>query len=128
MKSLVGLHAKLSVDYKSFLPPPSNYNSKDWDFLLLDRLRDFPSNRCAHEKSTKQSQNSEFREKLLTMDFLTTALSGVGISVVGLCLLRSWRARSWGAISRIPHLRDKSLDGKVTFNLHNSTQKYNFNI
>ena len=47
------------------------------------------------------------------MDFLTSALSGVGISVVGLCLLRSWRARSWGAITRIPHLRDKSLNGKV---------------
>ena len=47
------------------------------------------------------------------METVVTALSGVGISVVGLCLLRSWRARSWGAVSRIPHLVEKNLTGKV---------------
>jgi len=47
------------------------------------------------------------------MEFLATALSGVGISVVGLCLLRSWRSRSWAAVSRVAHLTDKKLTGQV---------------
>ena len=47
------------------------------------------------------------------MDLLTTALSGLGISVIGLCALRTWRARGWASISRVAHLRDKMLDGKV---------------
>ena len=51
------------------------------------------------------------------MDLLTTALSGLGISVIGLCALRTWRARGWASISRVAHLRDKMLDGKVSFDL-----------
>jgi len=47
------------------------------------------------------------------MEVLTTALSGVGISVVGLCLLRTWRSRSWAAVSRVAHLTDKLLTGQV---------------
>ena len=47
------------------------------------------------------------------MEFLTTALSGVGISVVGLCLLRTWRSRSWASVSRVAHLADKTLSGQV---------------
>merc|ERR1711997_1311222 len=48
-----------------------------------------------------------------TMEFVTTALSGVGVSVIGLCMLRTWRARSWASVSRVPHLMDKTLDGQV---------------
>ncbi len=44
---------------------------------------------------------------------MSTALSGIGISVVGLCLLRTWRSRSWGCVSRIARLRDKTLAGQV---------------
>ena len=48
------------------------------------------------------------------MEIFTTALSGVGISVVGLCLLRSWRSRSWASVSRVAHLADKTLTGQVS--------------
>ena len=48
------------------------------------------------------------------MEIVTTALSGVGISVVGLCLLRSWRSRSWASVSRVAHLADKTLTGQVS--------------
>ena len=51
------------------------------------------------------------------MEILTTALSGVGISVVGLCLLRSWRSRSWASVSRVAHLADKTLTGQVSSNI-----------
>jgi hypothetical protein len=47
------------------------------------------------------------------METVTTVLSGVGISVVGLCMLRTWRSRSWGSISRIARLSEKSLSGQV---------------
>ena len=47
------------------------------------------------------------------MDFLTNLGVGFGISVISLCALRTWRARSWGAISRVAHLKDKTLDGQV---------------
>ena len=53
------------------------------------------------------------------MDLLTTALSGLGISVIGLCALRTWRARGWASISRVAHLRDKMLDGKVRNSIFN---------
>ena len=48
------------------------------------------------------------------MEFLSTALSGIGISVVGLCLLRSWRSWSGAAVSRVAHLTDKKLTGQVS--------------
>ena len=48
------------------------------------------------------------------MDFLTNLGVGFGISVISLCALRTWRARSWGAISRVAHLKDKTLDGQVS--------------
>ena len=51
------------------------------------------------------------------MEIFTTALSGVGISVVGLCLLRSWRSRSWASVSRVAHLADKTLTGQVSSNV-----------
>jgi len=47
------------------------------------------------------------------MDFLTNLGVGFGISVISLCALRTWRARSWGAISRVAHLKDKTLDGQI---------------
>ena len=50
------------------------------------------------------------------MDFLTNLGVGFGISVISLCALRTWRARSWGAISRVAHLKDKTLDGQVSMN------------
>lgn len=47
------------------------------------------------------------------MEIITTSLSGLSITVVGLCLLRTWRSRSWGSLYRLPRLRDKTLDGQV---------------
>ena len=49
------------------------------------------------------------------MDPLTTALSGFSIGVIGLCALRTFRTRNWGAISRVAHLRDKNLNGQVSY-------------
>ena len=56
---------------------------------------------------------SKIPPKTLLMDFITTTLTGASIGVISLCALRSWRSRSWGAISRVSHLRNKTLNGQV---------------
>ena len=99
----------LDEEYESFVLPNLPNDKSFFKGGCDISVKSFRSIRSKQSRNTPYNQNTAKYK----MDFLTSALSGVGISVVGLCLLRSWRARSWGAISRIPHLRDKSLNGKV---------------
>ena len=104
-------------------------------FPLIERLRDCSietfrrqitkHNKLKNKKNNKFAQNFCHFEKI--MEIFTTALSGVGISVVGLCLLRSWRSRSWASVSRVAHLADKTLTGQVSSKIFfhsNSNKKY----
>ena len=91
----------------------------------VGKLTSYKTKQVEKQKNNKFPQIYCHFEKI--MEIFTTALSGVGISVVGLCLLRSWRSRSWASVSRVAHLADKTLTGQVSSKIFfhsNSNKKY----